>query len=141
MVAKRGSELTISRGDGASPEVFTQVGDVQNATLTINGNAIEITTGDDVDGNGEIWRTYLTGPKDFSVQANGISNAFLPIQTVYDDYATGAFTNYEIAVPNVGTYTLSMIVDTMEFTGNYDGAAGFSVTLRASGAPAFVAAT
>lgn len=141
MVAKRGSGVTISRGDAASPEVFTKIGDVQNATLTINGSPIDITTGDDVDGNGEIWQAFITGPKNLSVSASGITNAFLPMQTVYNDFAIGGIKNYEIVVPNIGTWTVAMIVGDMDFPGPYDGPSEFNLTLQANGAPAFVAET
>lgn len=141
MVAKRGSGVTISRGDAASPEVFTKVGDVQNATVSINGQPIDITTGDNVDGNDEIWQVFITGPKNFSISADGITNAFLPMQTVYNDFATGGIANYEIVVPNIGTWTVAMIVADMEFQGPYDGASGFSMTLQANGSPTFVAET
>lgn len=141
MVAKRGSGLKIKRTNSDSPETFTAIGDVQNATLNIGGNPIDITTGDNLDENDEIWQVFLTGPKNISVSANGISNAFLPIQTVYNDFATGASTNYQIVVPNVGTWEMTMIVSDMEFAGPYDGPAGFSLTLQASGNPTFTAET
>lgn len=140
MVAKRGSDVTISRGDAASPEVFTAVGAVQNCTPSISGDPIDVTTGDDVVA-GEIWRTHITGVKDFEVSCDGITKAFLPMQTIYNDFATGAITNYEIVVPNIGTWTVAMIVGSMDFPGPYDGPSGFSLTLKANGAPTFVAET
>lgn len=140
MSAVRGSNLLIRRGNGATPtEVFTTVGALQSSNLNINGNPIEVTTGDDVDVNNEIWRSYITGPKDLSVSGNGIGKALEPIQSVYNDFATGVITNYEIVVPNLGTFTLPMIVGSMEFTGPYDNVQGFSLTLQSAGAPTFVA--
>ena len=139
MPATRGSDLLIKRGDGASPEVFTTVGALQSSTLTLNGDPIEVTTADDVDGNGEIWKTFITGPKSFSVSGNGIGKALLPLQSVYDDFATGALTNYQVVVPNLGTFSLSMIVGSMSFDGPYDGVQGFTVELNGSSAPTFVA--
>lgn len=142
MPAQRGSKLLIKRGDGATPtEAFTTVGALQNASLSINGNPIEVTTSDDVDVNDEIWRSYITGPKDLSVSGNGIGKDLEPIQSVYNDFATGAITNYEIVVPNLGTFTLPIIVGNMEFTGQFDNAQGFSITLQSAGAPTFVAET
>lgn len=141
MPAIRGSALLIKRGDGASSEVFTTVGALQSSTVTINGDPIEVTTADDVDVNDEIWRTFITGPKTLSVSGNGIAKAFLPVQTVYNDFATGAVSNYELVVPNVGTFTAAMIVGSMTFEGPYDGVTGFSLDLQAAAAPTFVAET
>ena len=141
MVAKRGSLLIIKRGDAASPEVFTQIGAIQNSTWAIAGNSINVTTADDVDGNNEIWNTFITGPKDGTITANGISKGFLPIQTIYNDFATGTAVNYEIIVPNVGTWTAAMIIGDMSFDGPFDGVVGFDITMQMSGAPVFVAET
>jgi len=135
MAARRGSELIIRRGDGQPSETFTAIGAVQSSTLDINGNPIEVTTGDDVDGNNEIWQTFITGPKNFSLQARGIAKSTQPLQNVYDDFATGALTNYEIVIPQLGTFTISMIVGAMSFEGPYDGVASFDVTLQAAAAP------
>lgn len=139
MAAARGSKLLIKRGDGAPSETFTTVGSLQNATLNINGSPIEVTTADDIDGNDEIWRTYITGPKDLGVSGNGISKAFQPVQAVYNDFATGAITNYQIVVPNVGTFELAMIVGSMSFEGPYDGVTGFNLELQSAAAPTFTA--
>jgi predicted secreted protein len=139
MPAQRGSDLLIKRGDGQPTEVFTTVGALQSSTLRINGNPIEVTTADDVDVNGEIWKTFITGPKDLGVSGNGIGKALEPIQSVYNDYATGAITNYQLVVPNLGTFTVAMIVGNMEFSGQYDGVAGFSLDLQSAAAPTFAA--
>ena len=141
MAAVRGSKLLIKRGDGQPSETFTTVGALQNATLTINGSPIEVTTADDLDGNDEIWRTFITGPKDLSISGDGIAKAFQPVQSVYNDFATGAIRNYQIVVPNVGTWEVAMIVGSMEFSGPYDGVTGFILSLQSASAPSFVAET
>jgi len=143
MTAKRGTLLLIKRGDGASPEVFTTVGALRNATLTFNGNPIDVTTADDVDGNNEIWRSQITGVKDFSVSGDGVGKAIEPVQSVYEDFAgvNAVVRNYQVVVPYVGTWTLPMVVTNMTFEGPYDGAVTFSVELQSAGAPTFVAET
>lgn len=141
MSAQRGSKLLIKRGDGAASETFTTVGALQNSTLTINGSPIEVTTADDVDGNDEIWRTFITGPKDLSVQGNGIGKQLQPVQSVYNDFAQGTLRNFQIVVPYVGTFTVAMVISAMEFSGPYDGVVGFSLTLQSAEAPTFVAET
>ena len=142
MPAQRGSKLLIKRGNAdGPPETFTTVGALQNATLNINGNPIEVTTADDVDGNDEIWRTYITGPKDLSISGNGIGKALEPLQSVYNDFATGAIVNYEVTVPNLGVFTVAMIVSSMSFDGPYDGVQGFNIEMQSAAAPTFVAET
>lgn len=142
MSAERGSKLLIKRGAGdGPPETFTTVGALQSSTLNINGDPIEVTTADDIDVNEEIWRTFITGPKTLSVSGNGIGKDLQPIQSVYNDFATGGIVNYEIVVPNLGAFTLPMIVGSMTFEGPYDGVSGFTIDLQSAGAPTFVAET
>lgn len=141
MPARRGSELVIRRGDGGSPETFTAIGALQNSNWSINGNPIDVTTADDVDVNGEIWQTFITGPKSGSVSGNGIGKALQPLQNLYTDFANGVIRNMQIVVPNLGTFTAAFVITQMEFTGPYDGVQGFNITLQLSGAPVFVAET
>ena len=142
MPAARGSDLLIRRGDGATPtEAFTTIGALQNSNWSINGNPIDVTTADDVDVNGEIWQTFITGPKSGTVSGNGIGKALQPLQDLYDDFATGVIRNMEIVVPNLGTFTAAFVITQMEFTGPYDGVQGFNITMQLSGAPTFVAET
>jgi predicted secreted protein len=141
MVAKRGSELKLLRGDGATPtEVFTLVGAVQTTNWSKTGAPINVTTGDDVDVNGEIWETFITGPKNGTFTASGIAKSLLPIQSIEDDFRTGAIVNYQIDVPNVGVDTAAFVVTDLSYEGPYDGVCSFNLTLQLAGAPTFVAA-
>lgn len=141
MSAKRGGTLLVKRSNSDSPETFTTIGAIRNATLSINGSPIDVTTVDDVDGNDEIWRASITGVKEMTISGDGIGKAIEPIQSVYEDFATGAQTNYEIVVPYVGTWTVTMIITEMSFEGPYDGALTFSFSMTAAAAPSFVAET
>lgn len=141
MSAKRGSELLIKRGDGADPEVFTTVAAIRSGTLNLNGNKINVTTADDIDANDEIWNTYITGPKEFSFSGEAIAKAGnkTQVQSLYDDFATGTVTNYEVVVPYLGTFTVAMIVDNFSYNAPYDDVLSFSIGISASAAPTFVA--
>jgi len=141
MSAKRGGTLLVKRSNGDSPETFTTVGAIRNASLSINGSPIDVTTVDDVDGNNEIWRTSITGLKDLSISGDGIGKAIEPIQSFYEDFAAGTLTNYQIVVPYVGTWEASMIITEMTFEGPYDGVLSFSFGMAAASAPTFTAET
>lgn len=134
MVAKRGSELLLKRYNGSTYVTF---GAMQSATLSINGNPIDVTTADDVDVNNEIWRSRITGVKELSVSGNGIAKAIEPAQSVYEDFALGNVVSYQVIVPYIGTFQLDMIVASMDFGGQYDGAADFRIELQSAGAPTF----
>lgn len=140
MPAQRGSNLLISRGDGGGPEVFTAVGALKNASINFNGNPIDVTTRDDVDVNNEIWQTFITGPKSGTISGDGLSKDIGVVQDMYNDFATGAITNYQVLEPNVGTWEAPFIVSDMSYDGPYDEALSFNVTLQLAGAPTFTPA-
>jgi len=140
MAAKRGSELLIKRGDGATPtEAFTTIGALQSATLTINGNAIDVTTADDVDVDDILWRASINGVKSMSISGNGIGKAIEPIQSLYEDFAGDVIRNVQVIVPYVGTWVVPVIITNMTFNGPYDGVSGFDITMEGAGAPSFTA--
>lgn len=142
MAAKRGSTLLIKRGDGATPtEAFTTVGALRNGNITFDGNPIDVTTADDVDGNNEIWSSFITGVKSLSISGDGVAKAIEPIQSIYEDFAQGTIGNYEIVVPFVGTWTVPFVITNISFEGPYDGALTFSLSAQSAGAPTFVAET
>ena len=144
MVAVRGSLLLIKRGNGdGPPETFTTVGALQNATVTFNGNPIDVTTANDVDAQNEIFQSYITGVKSMTVSGNGFNDALEPVQSVYEDWAAinSSIQNYQVVVPFVGTWTVPMIVGEISFEGPYDNAVSFNISLQASGPPTFVAET
>lgn len=134
MTAKRGNELVIKRWDGAT---FVTVGALRTKSLTLNGNSIDVTTDDDVDGNNQIWRTRISGVKDFSVEGEGIAklaNKAL-VQAVYNDFALGTVTDYQVVVPYLGTFECGMIVSNMSNSASYDDVITFSLAIEAAEAP------
>lgn len=138
MSAKRGDNLVIKRYDGAS---YVTVGSLRTKTLNLNGNRINVTTDDDVDANSEIWNTYITGPKDLIVEGEAIIKAASKtlVQAIYDDFATGTLTDYQVIVPKLGTFEVAMIVDSFSQNAAYDNVISFNLTLAAAAAPTFTA--
>lgn len=139
MTAVRGSALLVKRYNGST---YATVGALQSKSLSINGNPIDVTTADDVDANNEVWQTFITGLKSLAINnANGIakSSSKTVVQAVYDDFATGTVTSYQIVVPYLGTFEVDMIIGNMEFTGPHDGALGFTISMQSAGAPTFTA--
>lgn len=141
MAAERGAKALLRRGDGGDPEAFTLIGGMQNVDIQFDGNPIDVTTSDDVDGNNEIWQTFITGVKTMSVSGTFIPKDLVGGQALYNDFSTGAIVNYEVVSPNLGTWTVAMIVSGFPITNSYDGVSSVQVTLQASGAPTFVAET
>lgn len=141
MAAVRGNTLLIKRGDGASPEVFTTIGALRTGTVSFNGNPIDVTTNDDVDANNEIWRAMITGVKDLAINASGIGKAIEPVQSLYEDFAAGTRRTMQIVVPYVGTWEVTMVFTSIEFSGDYDDVVSFTLGAQSAAAPTFTAET
>ena len=46
MAAQKGSALLMKIGDGASPEVFTTIGGLRSTSISLNEEAVDVTTKD-----------------------------------------------------------------------------------------------
>ncbi|MEO1720957.1 MAG: phage tail tube protein [Pseudomonadota bacterium] len=141
MTAQRGNKLLVKKGNGADPEVFTTIGALRTKGLQLAGNPINVTTDDDVDANDEIWNVFITGPKGMTISGDGIGKASnkAQLQAAYVDFSQGNLHNYEIVVPNLGTFTAAMYVTNMEFNGDYQDVITFTLELTLAQAPSFAA--
>ncbi len=140
MTAKRGSELVLLRGQGdGPPETFEAVTALRNVSVQIGGETIDTTTGDDKDVNDVIWRTRISGPKEFTVSGDAIgkdSNKTL-VQAIYDDFATDTATNYQVVAPFFGTWEAPMLITGLPLEGPFDDVFSFRMELTATAAPTF----
>ena len=46
MAAQKGSSLLVKIGDGASPEAFTTIGGLRSTSISLNDEAVDVTTMD-----------------------------------------------------------------------------------------------
>lgn len=148
MAAQKGSALLLKIGDGASPEVFTTVGGLRSNTITMNEEAVDVTTKDD---NGH--RALLAGGGTNSVSVSGsgvftdaasetsLKDAYFAQQNTSDGSSaqTAAFNNFQIIVPDFGTLTGSFMIASLEYAGEYNGETTYSVSLESNGYITFAA--
>jgi TP901-1 family phage major tail protein len=148
MAAQKGSALLLKIGDGASPEVFTTVGGLRSTSITMNEEAVDVTT---KDNNGH--RALLAGGGTNSVSVSGsgvftdaasetsLKDAYFAQQNTSDGSSaqTAAFNNFQIIVPDFGTFTGSFMIASMEYAGEFNGETTYSVTLESNGYITFAA--
>jgi len=142
MAAVSGAGVLIKRGNGATPtEVFATLGGMRSPSITLNGNPVDTTSADDVDGDGTFWRTMMNSAKTFQVSGDLIvkTQHKTQLQGVEADFRTDLVTNYEIIIPVLGVYVVPVIVTNFSINASYDNVISASVTLDAAGAPAFTA--
>lgn len=141
MAKKLGRALLVKIGDGASPEVFSNLCGLNSKTLTINNSSIDVTTPDCSSPGGALWTETLGGLKNVSVSGDGFfedSASELRMNTLA--MASDNIGNFQIVVPDFGTYAGAFRIASLEFGGETEGGVTYSVSLESSGAVTFTAA-
>ena len=137
MAKQQGKLLLIKIGDGVEIEAFTTLCGIQSKTLTVNNNNFD----------GQLWQEVMTGMRSVEVSGNGIFEGGTSL-TRFKEIAFGtgatdtadAIGNFQVIVPEFGTFEGAFHVNSVEFGGEQEGAVTYSLALASSGAVAFTAA-
>ena len=141
MAKQLGRAFLLKIGDGGGSEVFTTLAGINSKSLTINNSAIDVTTPDATTPGGALFAASLNGLKSFSASGDGIffdETAEARMNTVA--MAADASANFEIVVPDFGTYAGNFRVTSFELGGETEGAVTFSFSLESNGEVTFTAA-
>lgn len=141
MAKQLGRELLVKIGDGEVSEVFSNLCGLNSKSLTINNSSIDVTTPDCASPGGALWTETLAGVKNLSVSGDGYfedSTAEARMNTVA--MAADNSCNFEIVVPDFGTYAGAFRIDSVEFGGETEGGVTYSLSLSSNGAVTFTAA-
>ena len=135
MAKQLGRTLLVKIGDGAGSEAFTAIAGLNSKSITINNSAIDVTTPDATTPSGALFAQSLNGLKSVSVSGDGI---FLDESAQEGRLNTIALqadpvANFQLVVPDFGTYSGEFRVTSLEFGGETDGAATFSLSLECNG--------
>jgi len=135
MAKQLGRSLLIKIGDGAGFEAFTAIAGLNSKSITINNSAIDVTTPDATTPGGALWASNLNGLKSMSISGDGI---FLDESAQEGRLNTIAMqadpvANFELVVPDFGTYSGEFRVTSLEFGGETEGATTFSLSLESNG--------
>ena len=141
MAKQLGRALLVKIGDGQATETFANLCGLNSKSLTINNSSIDVTTPDCTTPAGALWTETLNGLKNVSVSGDGYfedSTAEARMNSV----AMGADNacNFQIIVPDFGTYAGSFRIASLEFGGETEGGVTYSLSLESTGAVTFTAA-
>ena len=134
MAAQKGSALLLKIGDGASPEAFTTVGGLRSTSITLNDEAVDVTTKDS-----RSLRALLAngGVQTISISGSGVFTDAASETTLRGKFGASSFSNFQVIIPDFGTYTGAFMVASLEYAGEYNGEVTYSVTLESSGTITF----
>ena len=135
MAKQLGRTLLVKISDGAASEAFTTIAGLNSKSITINNSAIDTTTPDATTPGGALWASSLNGLKSMSISGDGI---FLDESAQEGRLNTIAMeanpvANFELVVPDFGTYSGEFRVTSLEFGGETEGATTFSLSLESNG--------
>ena len=136
MAAQKGSSLLVKIGDGASPEAFTTIGGLRSTSISLNDEAVDVTTMDSSNA-----RTLLAngGIQTITISGSGVCTDAASEGTLRSKFGAASFSIFQIIIPDFGTYTGAFMVASLEYAGEFNGEVTYSVTLESSGTIAFAA--
>jgi len=138
MAAQKGSALLLKIGADASAaaasDTYTTVGGLRSTSISLNQETIDVTTKDSANA-----RQLLAdaGVESVSISGSGVFTDATSEQTLQGAFGGTNIPNFEIVLPDLGTYQGKFQITTLEYAGEYNGEMTYSITLESSGAVAF----
>ena len=134
MAAQRGEALLLKIDISGT---MTTVGGMRSTSMTLNDEAVDITNKD----SGSFRELLPSGGiQSMTITASGVFTDSTAEQTLRSAYGTSSFKSYNVIVPDLGTYAGTFMIASLEYAGEYNGEATYSVTLESSGSITFSAA-
>ena len=138
MAAQKGSALLLKIGAdntaAASADTYTTVGGGRSTGITMNDEAVDVTT---KDSSGIRELLANGGIQTCSISASGIFTDAASEGTLRTAFASANFSNFEVVLPDLGTYQGKFMISSLEYTGEHNGEVTYSVSLESSGAFTF----
>ena len=137
MAAQKGSAMLLKIGTTATnpaTDTYTTVGGLRTTGITHNEDAVDITT---IDSAGIRELLAQGGIRTVSVSGSGVFTDVASETTLKNAFGASAFSNFEIVIPDFGSYKGKFMVASLAYSGEYNGTVNYDVTLESSGAVAF----
>jgi len=126
----------------------TTIGGLRSTSITLNDESVDITNKDSLGS-----RTLLAGAgvNSLSISGSGVftdSAAEVAVRTAFQAQQntsdgtsgqTAAFESFQFRIPNLGTYTGAFQITSLEYAGEYNGEATYSMSFESAGYITFAA--
>lgn len=132
MAAQKGKDLLLKIHDGT---VYQIVGGFKSNDLTINGEAVDVTTKDNV-GFKELLEG--AGVRSLSASGDGVFMNDATFAIAHGHVLAGTHPDCEITVPGLGTYTGKFAISSLQMSGGFEGEITYTISLDSAGAITFV---
>jgi TP901-1 family phage major tail protein len=131
MSAEKGSAFLLKVGDGATPPVFATVAGLRTTQLSVNGEAVNITSKDS-DG----WRELLSGAgvRSVSVAGSGIFTGSAAETRIKANALAGLIDDYELSFESGERMRGRFLLTRLDYAGDHNGERSYALALESSGA-------
>ena len=130
MGAEKGSAFLLKVGDGASPPVYATVAGLRTTQLSVNGEAVNVTS---KDSGG--WRELLSGAgvRSVSVAGSGIFTGSAAETRLKGNALSGMLDDYELSFESGERMRGRFLVTRLDYAGDYNGERTYTLSLESSG--------
>ena len=136
MAAQQGRALLL-KVDSTGSGSFVSVAGLRSKTLSFNAALIDVTNADSTNA----WREALAGGvKSARVQGSGVFKDAAADETVRGLFFNGTVRDWQIVIPDFGTVQGAFQISSLDYAGEHDGEATWSLALESAGALTFTAA-
>jgi TP901-1 family phage major tail protein len=131
MSAEKGSAFLLKVGDGATPPVFATVAGLRTTQLSVNGEAVNVTS---KDSGG--WRELLSeaGVRSVSVAGSGIFTGSDAEARIKANALAGLIDDYELSFESGERMRGRFLLTRLDYAGDHNGERTYALALESSGA-------
>lgn len=137
MAAQKGREILI-KADVAADGNFVTIGGMRSKSLSINEETVDVTDSDSANS----WRELLAGAgvKNASISGSGVFKDSASEAQILTWKMAGTHPDLQFIVPSLGTFEGEFAIPSLEYSGEYNGEAQFSMSFDSAAEITFTAA-
>lgn len=129
---RKGRTLLIQIGNGASPEVFSNLCGIKTRSFNLSTTEVDTTVPDCLNPDGPVQKTSEPGIGSRTFSGSGAFIKGATHSLLVEHVNASTVFNAKVIVPGVGTYTGAWFVTDFEWTGEMEGNMEFSATFTAA---------
>lgn len=137
MAAQKGLTLLLKVDTDGVP-TFATLGGIQTPSFGGSAESVPVTSQDDTDRHQQLLEG--AGVISLNVNGDGVFKDDAPFATVSTYFLAGTIRQWQIVVPDFGTYQGLFQITSFEITGEHNGEVRFTIGLESAGTIAFTAA-
>lgn len=139
MADGKGRLLLLKLADGADPEGFSNLAGIKTRNLSINNSLADVTVPDRDEPEGIVYSSMVYGIQSVSFSGSGISDDSATSKQLNAACLEQTQINAKVVVPGIGEYAGVILIESMEFSGETEGGAEFSISVKFTGKITFTA--